>query len=145
MTTYPTIAVFTGSRDLTWDEGEPAIRYQLSRLPFGSLVLHGDCPCRLCRKGAEHCRCEKPTSADIICDRIARECGHVVERWPADWGKGLAEGPRRSFRMIDRMVALAGDYTPHYCLAFPLKGSKGTIRAREYAHVKVVPVRQWWD
>ncbi len=48
--------------------------------------------------------------------------------------------------MVDRVLALGeGRRVPHYCLAFPEPGSRGTVQCREYARLKALPLREWWD
>lgn len=137
------IAVVTGSRELAWERGAPAIRHQLGRLPFGSLILHGDCPCRICELGAELCKCRQPVSADIIADWVAQSLGLDVERHPAEWNKyGRGAGPRRNEAMIDR-AAESG--LPAVVLAFPLPGSRGTIHCVQYARARGVRVLEWWE
>ncbi len=148
--TYPAIAVFTGSRDLTWERGADAIRYQLSRLPAGSLVLHGACPCRVCSK----CPCAEiaprthlPVSADVIVDRIARQLGHDVDRWFADWQSfGRGAGPRRNREMVDYGIETARELgVPIRCCGFPLAGGRGTRDCMGYAQERGVPVYRWRD
>lgn len=96
--------VATGSR--LWDD-ESIIRVALEELPPSSRVAHGGCQ----------------TGADPIVDRIARELGHTVVIYPAEWSRhprGSA-GPIRNSRM-------ARLEQPQICLAFLLRAAanKGT-------------------
>lgn len=83
-----------------------AIRAHLALLarfaPRDTVIMHGACP----------------TGADALTDRIARELGLLVERYPADWKKhGRAAGPIRNQQMID-------EGKPDFAIVFP--GGRGT-------------------
>jgi hypothetical protein len=101
--------VATGSR--YWTD-ESIIRSALEQLPTRSRVAHGACI----------------TGADPIVDRIARELGHEVVRYPANWGRyEKLAGPIRNHQM-----ALLEQ--PDECLAFllrrnPCRGTRNCIKS----------------
>jgi YspA, cpYpsA-related SLOG family len=75
----------TGSREWT---NEEIIRSELSRLPVGTIIVHGACP----------------WGADTIADRIAVSLGFEVRRYPARWTARMQghAGTARNQRMIDQ-------------------------------------------
>lgn len=71
---------------------------------------------------------------DTLAARAAEELKWEVEAHPADWGVvGPAAGPARN----QLMVNLGADL----CIAFPLKGSKGTWDCVKRAHEAGISVR----
>ncbi len=61
-----------------------AIRREFSKLPLGTVVVHGSAP-----------------GADSIIDDVARELGFEVRRYPADWNRyPKAAGPIRNSEML---------------------------------------------
>ena len=106
-----------GSR--TWSDPEP-IRRELSVLPKGSVVIHGD---------AE--------GADMLGGQIAIGLGHEVKRYPAKWHMyGRAAGPIRNQEMLDKEH-------PELVLAFchDLTKSRGTADMVRRARAAKIPVR----
>lgn len=97
---------------------------QLVLLPRDAIIVHGACR----------------TGADAYADQYATECGHTVERYPADWAAyGRAAGPRRNLQMAERGATRA--------LGFRTLGkSNGTDdMARACALFGIPVVRHgWW-
>lgn len=78
----PRVVLVCGARD--WTQRE-TIRSWLSKLPPGSVIVHG-----------------AARGADTIADEEARALGFEVRPYPADWQKhGKAAGPIRNQRMLD--------------------------------------------
>jgi hypothetical protein len=114
----------TGSREWTNDE---IIRRELSLLPPGTIIVHGHCP----------------WGADAIVDRIARELGFEVRRYPARWGtyrRGY-DGNARNQRMIDEEHR--SDEPFDLCLAFPKNTIQwgGTMDCMERAREAGIPTK----
>ncbi|AKJ72222.1 hypothetical protein TPA4_57 [Tsukamurella phage TPA4] len=118
--------LITGSRD--WSDrdtirtalGETAHTAWLERGEAMSdhTVVHGACPYG---------------GADTIAAEVAVLLGMKVEAHPADWAtSGKAAGPIRNQRMVD----LGADV----CLAFPLRGSRGTWDCVRRAQEARIPV-----
>jgi len=102
----PKRVMITGSRDWTDEE---KIRKELSLLPEGSVIVHGNA-----------------RGADKIADRIARELGFEVEVHKANWKEdGRKAGILRNIRMVDSGI--------HRALAFWDGESRGTAHAIYYA------------
>lgn len=97
----------TGDRNWTH---EPAIYAELSKLPEGTVVIHGDC------RGADHMAAE-----------IATKIGFETRAYPADWRKfPKTAGPIRNRLMLKEEHAI---FEPiDLCLAFhnDIENSKGT-------------------
>jgi hypothetical protein len=75
-----------------------------------------------------------PTGADNIAERFWESNGMPVERHPADWKTfGKAAGPKRNQEMVD----LGADV----CLAFPMKGSRGTMHCMKAAKAAGIPLK----
>jgi hypothetical protein len=75
-----------------------------------------------------------PTGADAIAERFWEANGMPVERHPADWKTfGKAAGPKRNQEMVD----LGADV----CLAFPMKGSRGTMHCMKAAKAAGIPLK----
>lgn len=95
----------TGSRD--WDDVQTikeVLAWTIAGQWDDTVIVHGDCP----------------TGADAIAESLALKWAIPVERHPADWHRyGKSAGPRRNQQMADIGADL--------CLAFPMKGSKGTF------------------
>jgi hypothetical protein len=86
------------------DDIRPARPYWFER-PL--IIRHGQCPYG---------------GVDLYADRWAREHGHAVERYPADFkGGGGAAGPKRNTLMVNHGP------TPDLCLGFPGPGTRGTL------------------
>jgi hypothetical protein len=101
-----------GSRD--WWRND-IIRDRLAQLPKGTIILHG------CARGA-----------DQIADRIARDLGLTVQRFPADWiAYGRGAGIRRNLAMLATKPALV--------LAFHRNGSPGTQHVIDEAVKRGIP------
>lgn len=123
--TEPLVVLLTASR--TWTDARP-IRAELERIraenPGRVLVLrHGACP-----KGG-----------DMIGERVARQLGYRIERYPARWLRDCdsgckpnhrtrdrldrltcpAAGPRRNQEMVDTVPQ------PTECVAFIKNASRG--------------------
>lgn len=94
----------------------PTVRQHLSKLPRGSLILHG---------GAR--------GADQIANTIARSLGLDVREFPADWAHlGRRAGYARNIEMLDEH--------PDFVLAFQLDGSTGTQHVIDSARDRGIPV-----
>jgi hypothetical protein len=91
----------TGSRN--WTDVE-SIRRDLSGFPADTLIIHG-----------------AARGADSIANRVAKEYGYSIARFPARWKKDgrKAAGPIRNSRMLE--IA-----QPTMCFAYPLQGGSGT-------------------
>ena len=120
----PTYRVLiTGSRHWTDEQAiEAALLSATANRPGKSItVVHG---------GA--------SGADRLAGRLADEWGMNVEVHPAEWDKhGKAAGPIRNQKMVD----LGADV----CLAFPMRGSRGTKHCMEAAHRAGIPVHMYWE
>lgn len=89
-----------GSRN--WNEEnvpkEHSIEAYIETLPLNAVIIHGACP-----------------GADMMADRMARERGHTVIEFKANWNLyGDAAGPIRNQEMLDvgkpdRVVAFHED------------------------------------
>jgi hypothetical protein len=116
--------VATGSR--YWTD-EAIIRKAFEGLTAGSRVAHGVCK----------------TGADPIVDRIARELGHEVVQYPADWDTlGDSAGPIRN-----RCMAKAE--LPDVCLAFllmskPCYGTRNCIKECVHATHNKCDIRRFF-
>lgn len=107
------VVMISGSRH--WSDVE-AIRAQIAQLPPGVLLIHG----------------ASATGADAIADRIARQLGIAVERFPAEWNRyGKRAALMRNQEMVDRADRL---------IAFPAADSRGTTDAIARARKKGIPV-----
>lgn len=69
---------------------------------------------------------------DRTAARIAERFKWVTEPHPADWSRGSRAGPERNQRMVD----LGADL----CLAFPMRGSRGTWDCVRRAFDAGIPV-----
>lgn len=137
--TFPFIAIVSGTRETDTPHLAEAVRYQLSRVPTGALVVHGACGWTMNGSHNE----SRLRGADRFAHLLACEFNLSVRPFPADWdGEGAAGGPLRSFRMIDWAIKNSLD---RVLLAFPVPGGKGTQRAIDYADRKGVPVRRWFE
>ena len=104
--------VVCGGRDYT---DEDVITAELSLLPPGTVVVHGDAQ-----------------GADTTAGEVAKALGLVVEAHPADWQRcGRGAGLRRNAEML----SLGADLV----LAFP--GGSGTADMVRKARAAEVPVR----
>lgn len=120
----------TGSR--SWTDPEP-IRARLAQLPPGSFVMHGDA-----------------AGVDRIAATIARELGHEVKSFPADWRvkADTPPGAIRKRRDGAPFDARAGhlrnlrmlDQQPDVVLAFWDGRSPGTWHCIEAAIERGIPV-----
>lgn len=130
----PVVLIFTGSRDLTAEQGEGPIRAALSKLPPYSVVFHGDCPAR--KNGAP--------GGDQLCDRIARELDLAVVRVPVDnekHGPWPGAGPRRNGDMIRKALTYAAAHKLALGgTAFPLPQSRGTVDCANQMREMKIPV-----
>lgn len=96
----------TGSRE--WVD-ERRIRAALATYPRGTVLVHGACP----------------RGADALADKVGRELGFEVRRYPAKWRlHGRAAGHLRNQEMIDKEHQ--DDQPITLALAFPTKSSRGT-------------------
>lgn len=138
--TEPLVVLLTSSR--TWTDPRP-IRAELTKIrdenPGRQLVLrHGACP-----KGG-----------DLIGERVARQLGYRIERYPARWNRDCdsackpnhrtrdrlgrltcpAAGPRRNQEMVDTVPR------PTECVAFikdASRGASGCVRMARRAGIRV--------
>ncbi len=97
----------TGSRD--WSD-VIVVHERLSRLPSGSIVVHGAC-----------------RGADTIAHAVAESLGFTVRPYPARWSDlGRAAGPLRNQHMLD--VENVHHEPIELCIAFhdDLEHSNGT-------------------
>lgn len=80
------------------------------------------------------------SGADSLAREVANELGLQVRKYPAKWALyGRAAGPKRNQEMLDKEHTK--DDPIKVCLAFPMRGSKGTydmIRRAEKAGIKVI-------
>jgi hypothetical protein len=124
MTDGPYRILVTGSRD--WADGD-VIAWELgwaagegARDGRRAVIVHGACP----------------TGADVIADRLARDHGFAVERYPADWDRfGKGAGPARNLEMVRAGADV--------CLAFILNGSRGATGCAGMAERAGIPVRRF--
>lgn len=125
----PFKVVITGSRN--WTDAEP-IRRRLAQLPAGSIVMHGDAP-----------------GADRLAARIARDLGHTVVPFPADWSvrpdtpkwaiRRRADGSLYDVRAGQRRNVVLIDQEPHLVLAWWDGKSRGTRNCIELAIGRGIP------
>lgn len=105
-----TIAIVCGSRN--WKDLNP-IRESLSKLPEGSVIIHG------AQRGA-----------DLAADSVAKELGFETIPIEADWDTyGNAAGPVRNQEMLNMLIkSCIGFNQPGHCYAFheDMKLGKGT-------------------
>jgi len=112
------------SGDRTWTDAE-LVRSILSRLPPGSIVVHGD-------QGDD----EATVGLDRISGKVATSLGLEVRPYPADWNRfGRRAGPFRN----DQMVR---NEKPDHVYAFhdDIEGSKGTKDLISKALTAKIPV-----
>jgi hypothetical protein len=111
--------IVTGA--VAWSD-EAAIRRELSKLPAGTTVIHGDC-----------------AGADEIAGRVARELGFSVEPFaksPDDYARaGRAAWRRLNERMLESGADLVLGFHPD------LSASEGTRHMADLARKAGVEVR----
>lgn len=118
-----TRALFTGDRNWT---AEAPVRHVLSRLPTGSVVIHGN-----------NGNLRGTLGLDRMAGRIAAELGFEVIAYPADWRRyGRAAGPIRNARMLHE-----GQPEIVYAFHDNLSHSRGTRDMVEQAMKAAIPVR----
>ncbi len=109
----------TGSRD--WSDGiQIHHEFDCIKSKYGTdvVVAHG---------GA--------TGADYFAASEASNQGWKVQLYRADWKKyGKAAGPIRNQQMLD-------EFKPDYVLAFPLRGSVGTVDMMQRVVKAGIPMR----
>lgn len=87
-------------------DNRASIRRELSQLPPGTTIVHGDCR----RWDKER---QQWVGADYLAGEVARALGFKVETHPANWAKfGPGAGPRRNEEMaranIDKAIGFPG-------------------------------------
>ena len=81
---------------------------------------------------------------DRVADKIGRDYGLTMERYPADWSKGRGAGHERNRTMIQRLLCYGLSGIPICCVAFFGIGlkNKGTGGCYEAAKKAGVPVEK---
>lgn len=115
----------TGSRE--WSDIE-TVHDRLSRLPSGSIVVHGAC-----------------RGADTIAHAVAESLGFTVRPYPARWSDlGRSAGPLRNQHMLDAENVI--DEPIDSCIAFhddleTSAGTKDMVNRAKSASVEVEVIK----
>lgn len=106
---------------VAWND-EAAIRRELSRLPAGSTVIHGDCE-----------------GADALAGRIGRELGHTVIRMDKNDADRWKHGELAWRGLNERMLATGADLILVFHADF--QSGSGSKHLAELARAAGVEVR----